>query len=163
LALLRLAGTMIVKMFGFQTEVVRTVMHDLFFLFDSMIILKPISSRPASAERYVVCSGFKGLPTRWDGPRWRNRMFLGKSMALGPTTPGRCENTSQRLNRYLDRFDCDLLTLNLKACFAILSYLENKCMVVNRADYTEHTYFSAERALVNIESYKYTWRLVYER
>jgi cap1 methyltransferase len=159
LALLRPGGTMVVKMFGFQTPVVRAVMKDLFFLFDCMIALKPISSRPASAERYVVCTGFKGLPQGWDGPRWRNRILLGESISGGSMKVDQDETkVTNHLNHYLDQFDCDLLHLNLKACFSILSYLESKMMVTRQTD--ADSVYLPERPLVNVESYKYAWKLV---
>jgi cap1 methyltransferase len=159
LALLRPGGTMVVKMFGFQTPVVRAVMKDLFFLFDCMIALKPISSRPASAERYVVCTGFKGLPQGWDGLRWRNRILLGESISGGSMKVDQDEaKATNHLYHYLDQFDCDLLHLNLKACFSILSYLESKMMVTRETD-ADSVYLS-ERPFVNVESYKYAWKLV---
>lgn len=158
LNLLWRGGTMVVKMFGFQTPVVRAIMKDLFFFFDSMIALKPISSRPASAERYVVCAGFKGLPPGWDGPRWRNRMFLGESVSVGSMTLDHDdEETTDHLYHYLDRFDCDMLNLNLKACFSILSYMESKLVVTTRTD-ADGVYLP-ERPFANVEAYKHAWRL----
>jgi hypothetical protein len=58
----------------------------------------------------------------------------------------------------LDQFDCDLLHLNLKACFSILSYLESKMMVTRQTD--ADSVYLPERPLVNVESYKYAWKLV---
>jgi cap1 methyltransferase len=128
-------------------------------LFDCMIALKPISSRPASAERYVVCTGFKGLPQGWDGPRWRNRILLGESISGGSMKVDQDETkVTNHLNHYLDQFDCDLLHLNLKACFSILSYLESKMMVTRQTD--ADSVYLPERPLVNVESYKYAWKLV---
>eukprot|EP00522_Entomoneis_paludosa_P018119 CAMPEP_0172446642 /NCGR_PEP_ID=MMETSP1065-20121228/6200_1 /TAXON_ID=265537 /ORGANISM="Amphiprora paludosa, Strain CCMP125" /LENGTH=388 /DNA_ID=CAMNT_0013197813 /DNA_START=15 /DNA_END=1178 /DNA_ORIENTATION=- len=115
LAVLRKGGTMVVKMFGFQTEVVRAVLADLQNRFHDLIVLKPISSRPASAERYLVCREFDGLEESWNGPSWTSRMFLGEAFGL------KLHNTT-----YFDSFDRDLLRLNLKSCFSILTYLENK-------------------------------------
>jgi cap1 methyltransferase len=159
LALLRPGGTLVIKMFGFQTAVIRTVMKDLFFFFESMVALKPISSRPASAERYVVCTGFKGLPQGWDGLRWRNHIFLGESISGSGSMKldDDEEEVVNHLYHYLDQFDCDLLNLNLKACFSILSYLERKVMVTRRS--SADMVYLPERPFVNVESYKYAWRL----
>lgn len=159
LALLRPGGTLVVKMFGFQTAVVRAVMKDLLSFFDCMIALKPISSRPASAERYVVCTGFKGLPQGWDGLRWRNRILLGESISGGGSMKldQDEEKVTNYLHHYLDQFDCDLLNLNLKACFSILSYLESKMMVTRHTD--ADSVYLPERPFVNVESYKNAWKL----
>mmetsp|Transcript_23909 Transcript_23909/g.66352 ORF Transcript_23909/g.66352 Transcript_23909/m.66352 type:complete len:412 (+) Transcript_23909:83-1318(+) len=52
LACLRRGGTLVMKMFGFQTDVVRAVVADLQSrYFEDMIVLKPISSRPASGKQ----------------------------------------------------------------------------------------------------------------
>ena len=75
------------------------------------------------------------------------------------------------LDQYLDEFDRDMLNLNLKACFAILSFLENKCQqclaVSQGATSADHqngvdamTGIDEESPRVNIAHYKYAWRLV---
>lgn len=136
LAVLKPGGTLVIKMFGFQTSVIRTVLADLFLRrFESMQVLKPISSRPASAERYVVFRDFQGNEADWSGPGWMNRMFLANSGLLpSPSSPfpttvaSLSTNQIKRLHQYLDEFDRDMLRLNLKTCFAILSYLETKCL-----------------------------------
>jgi cap1 methyltransferase len=147
ISLLRPGATLVVKMFGFQTDVVKTVMRDLYQQFDQLTVLKPISSRPASSERYVVCSGFHGLPHNWDGPRWRDRMFLGVS-----------EKVSSRIDEFLDDIDRDLLTLNLKACFAILSCLEGKAAALLAGNHDEQQWYP-ESPAVNIHLYKHAWGL----
>jgi cap1 methyltransferase len=119
LSCLRKGGTMVLKMFGAQTEVIRCVMAEIGLAFRDVLLTKPISSRPASAERYLVASGFQGLPTDWDPRSWRDRMFLGQASGLHQPE----EHAGFRL---IDIFDRDMLMLNLKACFAILSYMETK-------------------------------------
>jgi cap1 methyltransferase len=148
LSLLQQGGTFVIKMFGFQTPVIRAMMNHLFYSFDSLVTIKPISSRPASAERYVVCKGFHGNPIGWEGKQWCNRMFLGQS-AQNTTADVQVAN---HLYRNLDEFDRDMLNLNLKACFTILSHLENKGKKVNFEEVEE-------RPIVNIAAYRYAWRL----
>lgn len=156
LAVLKPGGTFVIKMFGFQTSVIRTVLADLFLRrFESMQVLKPISSRPASAERYVVCHGFQGNEADWTGPGWMNRMFLANSGLLpsSPTTTNTIvgllpTNQKQRLHQYLDEFDRDMLRLNLKTCFAILSYLETKCLHTTALEPDEEEENEDENGLV---------------
>ena len=148
--LLRTGGTLIIKMFGFQTASIRTAMQSLYDMFSELQVLKPISSRPASSERYVVFSGFRGLPDSWDGPSWMSRVFLGSATSRPPAS-------YLPLNSFLDGIDADIVSLNLKACFAILSSLDRK----GTAMYAESNGNSHddERAPVNVPSYKAAWRL----
>jgi cap1 methyltransferase len=165
LALLRVGGTLVIKMFGFQTEVIRTLVRDLDSMFHQLVALKPISSRPASAERYLVCTNFQGVSSSdWDGRKWSSRMFLGQHGQQSQQ-----QLVSQRIERYLDQFDCDMLGLNLKACFHILSFLESKCLAATKngeqSDLSSNTSDfiysnNANESIVDIEAYKRSWQLV---
>lgn len=147
LYLLELGGILVVKMFGFQTSLVRAAMHSMSDYFESISALKPISSRPASSERYVVFAGFRGLPHGWDGPKWMNNVFLERAASQPPAH-------YQTLNSYLDEFDRDLLDLNLKACFAILSTLDRKASS-GESGYGQ----GGHRTALNIELYQNAWKL----
>ena len=142
LELLRTHGTFVLKMFGFQTPVVRSVMMDLSGRFEEVRILKPISSRPASAERYVVFNDFKGREASWNAQHWQSRMFL----CIVPTS------TSLRFTVYLDMCDRDMLFLNLKACFNILSFLESKGWNADKSNDVHHQ--------VDVSVYGRAWRLL---
>lgn len=149
--LLRVRGTMLIKMFGFQTSAIRTAMQSLYDMFDELRILKPISSRPASSERYVIFSGFRGLPSDWDGPSWLSRVLLGKATTGPPAS-------YVDLNLFLNQMDRDVLTLNLKACFAILSTLDRKS-VHSFSGLSEEDNWTEERLPINTSAYKAAWRL----
>ncbi|CAB9499608.1 specific mRNA (nucleoside-2'-O-)-methyltransferase 1 [Seminavis robusta] len=120
LSMLQPGGRFILKLLSCQTTpVLQSVLHELLLCFDSIAVLKPISSRPASAERYLVCSGFQGNNNNnnndpFDGPRWISRVLLGQR----PVPPA--------LVQWLARIDRDMIHLNLKACFKMLSHLESK-------------------------------------
>ena len=176
LALLERGGIFVLKLFGAQTMVVRTVLRHLWLAFDSLVLVKPIASRPASAERYLVCAGFRGNPTGWDGRRWCSQMLLGQHCHASdfPSTVANYQRAQHALDQYLDEFDRDMLHLNLKACFAILSYLENKCQRLLLAsqnataacmDADDDSSSDAnctddeEPPRVNIASYRLAWRL----
>ena len=151
LFLLQQEGTLIVKMFGFQTLVLKSLMRNLFEGFDQITVLKPISSRPASSERYVVCSGFKGLPMGWDGLKWMNSVFMGDWYY-------RDQPLDENLALFMERCDRDLFTLNLKACFSILSCMERKAAAM-KADSWDKSDWCPERPAVNVGLYKRAWRL----
>lgn len=159
LLLLKLGGMLIIKMFGFQTPVISAVMNYLFSTFQSVIVIKPINSRPASAERYVCCSGFYGNPENWDGQKWCNTMLLGYNYEV-PSITDAMDNEIllRKFQNYLCEWDRDLFNLNLKACFSILSHMENKCRRIKNegTDLIE----TSEIQKINTTSYKYAWRLV---
>ena len=153
LNLLRVRGHLVVKMFGFQTLLVRTILADLTDRFEDIVALKPISSRPASAERYLVCRLFRGLGSEWKGgPDWCNQMLLGRYYTPKP----QCDS-------YFDTFDRDMLRLNLKACFSILTYLENKQQ--HKQQESDSNYYGHYRgfrdgsSMVDIAKYKQAWQL----
>eukprot|EP00536_Pseudo-nitzschia_multiseries_P003029 jgi/Psemu1/301725/fgenesh1_kg.43_\ len=142
-------------MFGFQTDSIRMAMRSLYHIFDSMETIKPISSRPASSERYVVFKSFKGLPDDWDGgPSWISSVILGRCLR---------EDVSyyfSTVDTHLDQFDRDMLVLNLKACFAILSRLERKTIASqqNRSAFGKGGIESGKKK-INIKRYKHAWQL----
>lgn len=169
LTLLRTNGTLIVKMFGAQTDVIRAILRHLFFAFEKIMLVKPISSRPASAERYIICSGFHGNVSAWDAVTWCNHMLLGngcpKSNFMHLTS---YRERSVALLCYLDEFDRDMLTLNLKSCFCILTHMSGGGLTTSRemnaeqmtfeeSDYDSDT--STESPRVHIASYKFAWGL----
>jgi len=129
MSLLRPKGSFVLKLLGCQTTsgVLQCVMQELYDSFECLKVLKPVSSRPASAERYLICIGYRGgsvLPQiqsqpnilPFDGPKWMSRVLLGQIQV------------KPKLAMFLARVDHDMLQLNLKACFAILSFLEAKTM-----------------------------------
>ena len=156
LHLLQLGGRLVVKMFGFQTPVMRTAMKSIYYYFNEILVLKPITSRPASAERYVVCTGFRGVSVDWDGPTWMNSILLGRNHnSHNITSDGQILD----LNTSLDEVDGDILDLNLNSCFAILSYLERKAAAPPPAE-GEYSAWEPEYPRVNVDYYKHAWRLL---
>ena len=139
LELLRRHGKFVLKAFGFQTTTMRSIMSDLSSRFEFIRIIKPISSRPASAERYVVFQNFNGRPPGWCAKTWKNGILLGS-----PKTA-----LTHAMALYLNEIDRDLLQLNLKACFAILTHLEEQC----RSD------AFCEEASFELSCYRNAWRL----
>jgi cap1 methyltransferase len=153
LCLLQRGGTLAVKLFGFQAEVTKCVLYSIFSSFDRMVAVKPISSRPASAERYVVFSGFKGCPEGWSGPRWCDQMFLGRLDRQKDDNDG-----TRRFNQYLSTFDRDILSLNLKACCAVLDYLQAQLTNLAQTE-GEPCQCEASNASLDVEAYRWAWNL----
>ena len=116
LLLLRPGGNFVIKMFGFQTSRTKAVMQFMLGIFHKIQVLKPITSRPASAERYVVFHSFKGLIENFDLLKWRDATVCAdnevstKKIQLG-------------LSYFLDSVDHEMLSLNYRACANIVEYL----------------------------------------
>lgn len=155
LILLQKGGTFVMKMFGFETEVCRAMMKSLVLVFGQIQVIKPISSRPASAERYVVFSEFKGVPAQFDGNQWRNQIFLGN--AGGDQSNHQVTTLQSNLCDCLDECDRDILALNQKACFEILSYMERKAQVIVQGGPDGSWLSTAPR--VDTFAYQRDWRL----
>jgi cap1 methyltransferase len=150
--LLDTGGTFLVKMFGFQSPTIRTAMQSMSGMFESIQVLKPISSRPASSERYVIFQGFRGIPADIEnGASWLGKVLFG-SAAVGHLA----QYTT--LNAYMDQMDVDMLSLNLKACLAILSSLDRKVAAMHTGTDTNYSW-NEERLPVNAAYYKRAWRL----
>lgn len=155
LELLEVGGTLVIKLFGCQTESIRMAVRSVYEKFAWLDMIKPISSRPASSERYAVFRGFKGLPSDWPGgPKWISSTILGRCLRNDLSH-------YYSLDCYLDEIDRDMVVLNLKACFAILSYLQRKTkegniqgghsVGCNRND--------TERHRINLNLYRNAWDL----
>jgi cap1 methyltransferase len=160
LSLLCAGGTMVIKLFGFQTSVVRSMMRHFYFSFDCIIALKPISSRPASTERYVVCVGFHGIPAGWTGQRWSSDLYLGRPCTVSSYTyDSNYGNKEAVLFRHLDEFDRDLCMLNLKANVAILSHMVRNWSLDQGGFHDEKDDLDDEISRINIPLYRIAWRL----
>lgn len=154
LELLRPGGTFVVKMFGCQTAEMRTLVRYLSVHFDRLTFLKPISSRPASAERYLICRSFAGVTPSWNGHGMKCILSREKQEENE-------EDESDSLLGYLDRVDSDIARLNVKACSSILSHLENKAhaVEVGSDDDGEDEEVASYRSIVDTLAYKYAWKL----
>jgi hypothetical protein len=129
--------------------------EDMACFFEKVVALKPISSRPASAERYVVFSGYQKHPSWVGGLQWQSRVFRADSSQSILNS-----EEAKRLGHYLDHFDRDMLKLNLESCFAILSHLERKLLRVSRAtDAHFDTMHEDEQQRVNVAAYRIAWCL----
>jgi len=60
LCLLRRGGSFVVKLFGAATACMASLLQLLAAHFATLALVKPVTSRPASGERYLVCRGFAG-------------------------------------------------------------------------------------------------------
>lgn len=57
----KVGGGFILKMFDMYSTTSLQLLYILKIFYRDIFFIKPVSSRPANAEKYVVCTGFKGL------------------------------------------------------------------------------------------------------
>ena len=120
LSLLRKGGIYIVKMFGFHEVSTMRMLSYLYGCFDKMTFMKPTSSRPASAERYLICSGYSGVGSEWDGLAWKQQQMD----IISEGHPNNYDCTP--LANLAAKFDLDVLKLNVESCRSIVDYLNKK-------------------------------------
>ena len=118
LFLLKKGGNFVIKMFGFQrsSSMIRHLCHS----FHKLILFKPITSRPASAERYVVCLDYHGLDEELDVLTWRDKI-INDEIETSKICNDQCE-----IEYVLDQMDRDMLHLNVQACSEIISFLQKE-------------------------------------
>ncbi len=62
-------GVFILKIFDMFNDQTLKLMHLLKRFYKDMYIIKPLTSRPANSEKYVVCTGFSFDKTTWERMR----------------------------------------------------------------------------------------------
>ena len=55
-------GDYVLKLFDTETNVMKQIVFLISSMFETITIFKPVSSRPANGERYLVCKGFQTKP-----------------------------------------------------------------------------------------------------
>lgn len=123
LHLLQKGGNFVIKMFGFQSS--KELVIQLYNSFEKLIILKPITSRPASAERYLVALNFDGLDSSFDIISWRDEIVYSDREPF---------HINDKLSNYLDQIDCDMLHLNIQTCSSIIDCLDKFDLSKNTLD-----------------------------
>lgn len=124
LLLLETGGFFVLKMFGFQTKRTRSMMKFLSTLFGKIQVIKPIASRPASAERYVMFHNFRGVDKNFDILRWRDNMIDGDlTLVVDKEMTKSSYRFSDDFEDFLDTIDLNMLSLNIRACSNIIACL----------------------------------------
>ena len=156
LVLLRENGNFVLKVFGFQHRTTRHIITYLMkHLFHQTIFLKPIISRPASSERYMVCLGYHRHSSDSEIYHWRQEM-------LATTDKESCNKTNDLLDccyaeTCMDLMDRDMLLLNIQACKAILSELKKNLSKQTNNDTQEEEEEEEEEIDGNL--YKEAWEI----
>ena len=159
LSLLRPGGNLVIKMFGFQLKRTRAIVQYLYGHFEKIGLIKPIVSRPASAERYLVCLGFDGSDDSWDGLFWRDHMMNADvpPNKIIHSVMDTCDRWSG-LNDVLHLFDIQMLQLNIDSCHSIVQYLLEKKVDVAKGELPITDKYS-EGKNIDMKFYEQSWYL----
>jgi hypothetical protein len=63
-------GAFVLKIYDMRTVQTMHILHTLVQSYDKVFVFKPLSSRPANSEKYIIASGFNGA--RWGGKCLKN-------------------------------------------------------------------------------------------
>tara|TARA_B100001057_G_scaffold485886_1_gene566196 strand:- start:34 stop:1221 length:1188 start_codon:yes stop_codon:yes gene_type:complete len=61
LSIQKKGGSFVCKFFDMYTSITISFLYLLISFYDEVHITKPLTSRPANSEKYIVCKGFKGI------------------------------------------------------------------------------------------------------
>ena len=64
-------GHFVCKFFDMYTKITLSYLYLLVSFYDEVHITKPLTSRPANSEKYIVCKGFKGIDENY-----LNRLYI---------------------------------------------------------------------------------------
>ena len=178
LTLLQPGGTFVIKMFGFQEQATKMMLGYLYEHFDKMTFVKPILSRPASAERYLVCCGYDGPGVGWDGLAWREQLITNAtssqhndpcndihsanndhSAKYNRSKGDSSHSTSKKIvvvEKYADKFDLDMIRLNLDTLQSIVKHMADKHEAAEQgADLSPYK----RREFVDLRMYEEAWHI----
>ena len=57
----KISGTFICKIFDMSNYLTIEMLYILYYFYEDVTIYKPLTSRIANSEKYVICKGFKGI------------------------------------------------------------------------------------------------------
>ena len=143
---LKKGGSFILKIYDIFTKPTLELLFLLSSTFKSVEIKKPVSSRPANSERYVVCHGFKG---------YNAKMHV---------------NNEEEYSSILDlseadkkRFEKFIYNLGLKNAEYVKTIMENINEVVNYIEVNEKNGLEEINKKKEREIYRQVWEKVYEK
>ncbi len=164
LLLLREGGNFVVKFFGSHNSETKVVIQQLYNVFETLTIVKPIVSRPASSERYLVCLKFSpptipGKKQPWcDAQVWREGMIrLANHDHRSNDNQEHGNSLNPELEEFLTRNNREMLALNMKSCSDIV----RKLTIMTPDEVKGRIAEEAPHQLPqnDIESYRSLWKL----
>lgn len=127
---------MVLKYFGSFSNNTRRILEILASCFMRFSVIKPVTSRPASAERYLVCGNFLSPETL---PSLITEILHPSETNNFPLTP---------ITSFLSNVDLKMLMLNVKGVESILRVLK---MAVESG-------FKLEEVRINVRSVATKWK-----
>ena len=150
--LLAEGGSFVLKYFGSSREITREMFYRMSKCFLDFDVVKPVSSRPASAERYAVFRGFRGCTDATLTEFLRDVKEEDTVCAEDSSQEDeRATREKKMFNDYMDFIDTTMLRLNIESCKLILQTLEKK----NEVDDEAGEFCLGPNVFVDVKEYKY--------
>ena len=137
-------GSMVCKMFDLFTYFSIQLIYLISLLYENVYIIKPVTSRPANSEKYIVACGFKGVSTTFINS------MLNELSNWDNIKEEKCEGTSLENSMYfpLNFIDDDTIKIENGIVIANLNVPEefikeikiiNLLFIKNQKDYIRKT------------------------
>lgn len=149
---LRKDGSFILKIYDIFTRPTLELLFLLASTFKSTALVKPVTSRPANSERYVVCHGFKGYETDIhvdinDKIKYTSILSMNK-------------NEEKKFKLFLENLE----NANANYIQIIIGSIKNVVNAINRRDKNRHQLRKDEQQKRDEQqTYKEAWEKVYEK
>jgi len=125
----KIGGALVIKIFDTFTDVTMHLLWVVHSMFRSMNIVKPLTSRPANSERYIVATGFKGAETIGDAARLLDMRTYITNQGRIPLRP----NTPTDFIAMLTSFNTTYAFKQADQIMKTLSYIEQIYVQKNKA------------------------------
>ena len=154
LSCLRRGGNFVLKYFGCTHISTKAVFDMLLQSFEKLTIIKPILSRPASAERYVICLNYcPSEDCNLDLKEWRDEVINQNIES----------KSNDSLERYVMTKDRDILKLNIRACWAILSHMETRRDAALLQKENSLVAKAITQSIIDVHKYRQVWNITKSR
>ena len=168
--LLQIGGNFVLKFFGSTDKLTRDMFYHLAVCFEQFDIYKPVSSRPASAERYAVFRNYLGggdvdyLLGLFSGVGEKNDSLSDNDNDNDNNNDNDNDNDNdsnatperQKFNDFLTYIDTKMAQLNLESLTMILSLLEDG--KINEND--SNTFCLGPHVVPDVQEYRYALALI---
>jgi 23S rRNA U2552 (ribose-2'-O)-methylase RlmE/FtsJ len=120
-------GHFVCKFFDMYTKITLSFLYLLVSLYDKVHVTKPLTSRPANSEKYIVCKGFKGIDENY-----LNKLFIIiNSWDYIEENKMELVNIFDNINTdYFDKirlYNTKYFNIQISSIESTLNYINNKC------------------------------------
>jgi 23S rRNA U2552 (ribose-2'-O)-methylase RlmE/FtsJ len=133
-------GTFIIKFFDFFNSITIKLLYIIYMNYQDIEIFKPLTSRPANSEKYIVAQGFKGVDDELLSSleellyKWTNNKDHFDITGL---------NIDKKFYDFIGNYNIDFVENQLKYIKTTLNYINN----LSKEEYKKIIFSQVENAL----------------